>query len=62
MYNSEIQKIMEKYNYNLPSTEYLCICDSSAQIDHIKYSPYEGDFEIWTNDGGYWKFKIHYRN
>lgn len=57
MYNFEIDNILRENNYNIPSHVYEIIL-SSPQIDHVKYSPYGDYFEIWTNDGCYWKFKI----
>lgn len=58
MYSCEIDSILKENNYNIPSTTYEIVL-SSPQIDHVKYSPYGDEFEIWTNDGWYWKFTIY---
>lgn len=58
MYSHEISNILKENNYNIPSSVYEIIL-SSPQIDHVKYSPYGDYFEIWTNDGCYWKFRIY---
>ena len=58
MYDFEINNIMKKYNYNIPKEEYFKICDTSKQINVVKYNPC-GDFiEISTKEGGYWRFKV----
>lgn len=58
MFDFEINDLMRKYNYNIPSDKYLEICNS-PQITEIKYSPYGDCFEISTKDGGYWKFGVY---
>lgn len=58
MYDFEIQNIMRKYNYNIPKEEYFKICDTSRQINVVKYDAYSDSLEISTKDGGYWKFKV----
>lgn len=58
MYSNEINQVMEQHNYSIPSSIYFNICDSSPQIDHIKYSPYDDKIEMWAIDGGYWKFGV----
>lgn len=58
MYSCEIDSILKENNYNIPSTTYEIVL-SSPQISHVKYSPYGDEFEIWTNDGWYWKFTIY---
>nr|DAH62594.1 MAG TPA: hypothetical protein [Caudoviricetes sp.] len=37
---------------------YNKICENSSQIIEIKYSSYENYFEIWTNDGYYWRLRV----
>lgn len=57
MYSYEIDKIIKENNYNIPSYLYETAL-SSPQISHVKYDSYGDYFEIWTNDGWYWKFRI----
>ena len=60
MYSYEIQNLMEKYNYNLPSTVYINIVSNSPQISEVKFTPYDAYYEIWTKDNAYWKFNVHF--
>lgn len=60
MYTFEIEQVMQQYNYDLPSKVYSKILDSTPQIQRVKFNPYGRRFEIWTNDGGYWNFAVHY--
>ena len=32
---------------------------TSPQITAVKYSPYTDDFETWTSDNYYWKYKVY---
>ena len=59
MYSWEIDQKMKEYNYNIPSFLYIDIISNSPQIKYIKYNPYDNSFEIWTNEGIYWKFKVY---
>lgn len=61
MYNWEIHNLINTYNGLLPSTEYLRICNTSPQLNHIKYDPYEDIFELWSIDGDYFRFKVYYK-
>lgn len=58
MYSYEIDRILKENNNYIPSATYETVL-SSPQIDHVKYSPCGDEFEVWTNDGWYWKFKIY---
>lgn len=58
MYSWEIQKMLEEHNYSLPPDVYMDICQSSKQIIHVKYKPYENKFCIWTDDDYYWEFEV----
>ena len=62
MYSYEIQNLMEKYNYNLPSTVYIDIVSNSPQILEVKFTPYDAYYEIWTKDNAYWEFNVHLGN
>lgn len=59
MYSWEIDKVMKDHNYNLPSWLYSKICKESPQIECVKYSPWGDSFDIWTNDGSHWSFKVY---
>lgn len=55
MYSEEIKQLVELRNYYISLKEYLEII-KSPQIDHIKYE--NQNFNIWTKDGYYFRFKI----
>ena len=58
MYSYEINELLMKSNFRIPSDVYLRISES-PQICRVKYNPY-GDFiEMWTSDGNYWKFTVY---
>lgn len=58
MYSHEIQKLLELKQYLISVRDYYNICDTSPQINRIKYESSSNDYEIWTNDNYYWKFKL----
>lgn len=58
MYSSEIEQTLKSQDYNIDSKTYLHICQSSPQIIHIKYEPFDENFNIWTRDNYYWTFKV----
>ena len=59
MYSSEIDDIMKKRNYCLPSRLYQMIVDNSSQICRVKYDAFSDKFSIWTSDGYYWEIKVY---
>jgi hypothetical protein len=60
MYDWELKKYLEQKNYNLNHKDYLYVCKTCPQLNHIKYDPYENLFKMWTVDGEYFEFKVHY--
>lgn len=60
MYSHEIQQLLELKQYLLEQKEANKILDikESPQINHIKFNPYNEDFEMWTSDNYYFKFKV----
>lgn len=59
MYSYEIDQMFKSKNYNIDSDTYMHICGCSPQISTIIHEPYNDDYEIWTNDNFYWKFKVN---
>ena len=59
MYSWEIQQLMEYKNYLLTCKEYIDMVFGSSQINRVRYNPYSNDYEIWTNDNYYVKFKVY---
>lgn len=59
MYSYEIDQELKCKKYDIDSETYLHICNSSLQITHVKYNPYDASFELWTNDDYYWKINVH---
>lgn len=62
MYSHEIDQLLKIRNYLLESEEYAHVMRTSPQIDHVKYSPYTDDFETWTSDNYYWKYKVYIKD
>lgn len=58
MYDREIQSALSYYNFNLPSTVYLHICNTSPQITHIKYDAFTNRFNMTTNENN-WNFTVY---
>ena len=59
MYSWEIDEILKNNNFNIDSGTYINICNTSPQINYIKYEPYGQYFEMWDCNGKYWKFKVY---
>lgn len=59
MYSHEIEQLLKIRNYLISSQEYLNIMKTSPQINAVKYNPYSNDFETWTNDNYYFKYKVY---
>lgn len=60
MYDWELTEYIKTRNGILSSKEYLHICDTCPQVDHIKYEPYENCYYIWTREGNNFKFQVYY--
>ena len=58
MYSWEIQQLMEYKNYLLTCKEYIDMVFGSSQITRVRYNPYSNDYEIWTTDDYYVRFKV----
>lgn len=58
MYSWEIKQLLELKKYLITSNEYIRICNTSPQIDYIKYNPYEDNFYIHTKDNYSFTFKL----
>ena len=63
MYSHEIKQLLELKNYLLDRKEANKILNikNSPQINHVKYNTYDDDFEMWTSDNYYFKFKVKNR-
>ena len=59
MYSHEISDIMRQHNNNIDANTYVNILKSSPQINHVVYRLFGNYFEIWDNDGSYWKFTVY---
>ena len=62
MYSFEIDELLKNENYNIDSQTYLHIINSSPQINHIIYKPFGGYYEMQSNDGYEWEFKVYKNN
>lgn len=59
MYSYEIQQLLQLKNYLLSNKEYIDMINTSPQINHVRYNPYENEFETWTDDNYYFKYKVY---
>lgn len=50
---------MIQHNYYIPTTLYIEMIQSSPQVNHTKYNPYENYYESWDDQGVYWKYSVH---
>lgn len=60
MYDWELKRFLQERQYQLESKEYLYMCNTCPQINHVKYNAFEDCFEIWT-DCDYFKFKVYHK-
>lgn len=58
MYSWEIDELMRISNYYISSDAYLKINAESPQVIRVKYEPFNDNFEMETNDGYQWRFKV----
>lgn len=58
MYSWEIDNLLRLRNYLIENKEYLEIVWNSPQISYLKYDPFTKDYEMWTSDNFYWKYKV----
>lgn len=60
MYSYEIEQYLKERNYILDSESVLPVIDllTNTQITRIKYSSETNEYEIWTHDGYYFKFRV----
>ena len=42
----------------IENEEYMEIVLNSPQISYLKYDPFTKDYEMWTSDNFYWKYKV----
>ena len=59
MYDFEISQYLSERNHSLSNKEYLYICDTCPQINHIKYNAWSNKFEMWSDIGSYWEFTVY---
>jgi hypothetical protein len=59
MYSHEIQQLLELRNFIISNIEYFNIVDTSPQINRVRYNPYCDEFETWTSDNYYFKYKVY---
>lgn len=59
MYSWEIQQTLEEQNYSITSETYENILNTSPQIRHVKYDPYDNSYEVQTNNNEHWKFAVY---
>ena len=62
MYDYEINQYMAERNYNLSNKEYIYICNTCPQINHVKYDAWSNRFEMWSDQGNHWSFSVYKEN
>ena len=58
MYDWELHNYLNERNNVISHKEYLYICNTCPQIDHIKYNVADDYYEVWS-DCDYFKFKVY---
>lgn len=59
MYDHEITRYIEERNGYLSNLEYIYVWETSPQIDHIKYDAWSNKYEMWSENGTYWSFRVY---
>lgn len=59
MYSYEIEQLLKLRNYLISNYEYLKMIETSPQISRTRYNPYSNDFETWTKDDYYFRYKVY---
>ena len=60
MYDYELLNYLQSRDWNISNKEYIYICNTCPQINHVKYNSFEDNFEVWTNQS-YFKFCVYYK-
>ena len=58
MYSWEIQKLLKDNNYYVGGDDLVKVTSTkeNPQLNHIKFNPYNNEFEMWDKDGEYFRF------
>jgi hypothetical protein len=59
MYDWELEKYLNDRHNQISDKEYIHICNTCPQINHVKYDAWNDRFEIWTDDRGYFSFSVY---
>ena len=59
MYDHELTRYIEERNYNLSKNEYIYVCSTCPQINHVSYNAWSDTFEMWSDAGVRWEFKVY---
>lgn len=62
MYSHEIEQLLKLKKYLLSIDEYINILQTSPQIYYVNYDKEKDMFELNTDDGYEFKFKVKARN
>lgn len=58
MYDWEISNLIASHGGKISSKECIDMCNTSPQLDHIKYNPFEDCYEAWS-DCNYFRFQVY---
>lgn len=59
MYDWELTQYMRDREFKINSKEYIYICNTCPQINHVKYNAWEGKFHMWSDNGCHWSFYVY---
>ena len=61
MYDWELQNYLNERNNVLSNKEYIYVCNTCPQLNHIRYNSFNNYYEAWSNYN-YFKFQVYLDN
>ena len=60
MYSWEIYNFLQERNYYIGGDDLLKIISpqENPQLNHIKFNSFDNSYEMWDNEGNYFKFYV----
>lgn len=58
MYPYEVAEFLKQRNYYIGGDDLIRITSikENPQLNHIKFNPYDNEYEMWDIEGNYYKF------
>ena len=57
LYDYELNDYLSNRNNILTSDEYMYVCNTCPQINHVKYDPFDNLFKVWSEEN-YFEFIV----